>query len=364
MRYGNLTIRMLVSLLFCFSSATLAAADLHPWEVFEIELSAERQLSQPYTESLPEGSPGYVTAVFHGKSGTAERPAAYRSRASGTASRSGGSASRRRRPGEWTYRSRSARSGPGRQDGPIRVRRMDGCRKGGQPDAARVHSRRRASGPRPGRYFEYADGTPMLWLGDTWWNWTKRGIPLETLPEAGGRSGGEGVQRRASCFCRQRLGRESSLLDRTCTRPDLEQIRRVEEMIRYANSQGDHGLGSRLVEPGGDEGADRRGEHPPLVALHGPSPGCLQRDLGPGRRVQHAQLRRAWGCDFWKDLGRLIDEEDPYERIIGVHPTPPGWEGGAEAPQWSTAEVIHGEPWLDYNQSQTGHGRWRNELIP
>ena len=29
-----------------------------------------------------------------------------------------------------------------------------------------------------------------------------------------------------------------------------------------------------------------------------------------------------------------------------------------------TAEVIHEEPWLDYNQSQTGHGRWRNELIP
>ena len=49
---------------------------------------------------------------------------------------------------------------------------------------------------------------------------------------------------------------------------------------------------------------------------------------------------------------------------IGAHPTPPGWKGGADAPQWSTAEAIHEEPWLDYNQSQTGHGRWRNELIP
>jgi len=26
--------------------------------------------------------------------------------------------------------------------------------------------------------------------------------------------------------------------------------------------------------------------------------------------------------------------------------------------------VLHNEPWLDYNQSQVGHGRWRNELIP
>jgi hypothetical protein len=60
----------------------------------------------------------------------------------------------------------------------------------------------------------------------------------------------------------------------------------------------------------------------------------------------------------------LIEQEDPYDRIIGAHPTPPGWKGGADAPQWSTAEVLHAEPWLDYNQSQVGHGRWRNELIP
>ena len=32
--------------------------------------------------------------------------------------------------------------------------------------------------------------------------------------------------------------------------------------------------------------------------------------------------------DFWKDLGQLIDAEDPYDRIIGAHPTPPGWKGG------------------------------------
>jgi len=41
----------------------------------------------------------------------------------------------------------------------------------------RVH----ANGPRAGRYFEYADGTPFLWIGDTWWNWTQRGIRFETF---------------------------------------------------------------------------------------------------------------------------------------------------------------------------------------
>ena len=71
-----------------------------------------------------------------------------------------------------------------------------------------------------------------------------------------------------------------------------------------------------------------------------------------------------FGLDFWRDLGRVIDAEDPYERIIGAHPTPPGHRGGADAPQWSTAEILHDQPWVDYNQSQVGHGRWRNEWIP
>jgi len=70
------------------------------------------------------------------------------------------------------------------------------------------------------------------------------------------------------------------------------------------------------------------------------------------------------GLQFWKDLGIMVDEEDPYERIISLHPTPPGWGGGADAPQWSTGDVLHNEKWLDYNQSQVGHGKWRNEMIP
>jgi hypothetical protein len=67
---------------------------------------------------------------------------------------------------------------------------------------------------------------------------------------------------------------------------------------------------------------------------------------------------------FWKDLGAMIRAEDPYRRLLGAHPTPPLWQGGADAPQWSTGEVLHTEPWLDYNQSQPGHGRPRTEMIP
>jgi len=68
--------------------------------------------------------------------------------------------------------------------------------------------------------------------------------------------------------------------------------------------------------------------------------------------------------EFWNGLGKIIKDEDPYERIMGAHPTPPMWSGGADAPQWSTAEAIHDQQWSDYNQGQTGHARWCNELTP
>jgi hypothetical protein len=32
--------------------------------------------------------------------------------------------------------------------------------------------------------------------------------------------------------------------------------------------------------------------------------------------------------------------------------------------QWSTGSVLHHEPWLDFNGSQTGHGKWNNEMAP
>jgi hypothetical protein len=68
--------------------------------------------------------------------------------------------------------------------------------------------------------------------------------------------------------------------------------------------------------------------------------------------------------EFWNNLGKLVKAEDPYDRILGAHPTPPTWKSGMEAPQWSTATVLHDQQWLDYNQSQPGHHPWANQLIP
>jgi hypothetical protein len=159
------------------------------------------------------------------------------------------------------------------------------------------------------------------------------------------------------------FGGNGGLLDRTFSVPDLEQIRKVEEFIAYANSKGItvwiHAWWSRkgLNETVGVEKmrrwwryvVHRLGAYNVIWTLAG---------------EYNMNAYGGFGLQFWKDLGALVRAEDPYQRIIGVHPTPPAWQGGAEAPQWSTGEVIHNEPWLDYNQSQPGHGKPRTEMIP
>lgn len=51
-----------------------------------------------------------------------------------------------------------------------------------------------------------------------------------------------------------------------------------------------------------------------------------------------------FSLDFWKELGEMVKNEDPWNRIVSLHNTPPFWDGGAEAPQCSTGEFLHNEP--------------------
>ncbi|MFC1597755.1 DUF4038 domain-containing protein [Planctomycetota bacterium] len=361
MRYHIPILRLLLSIPLCFFSMAAASADLHSWEVFEIEMTAERQIANAYMEGLPKGGPGYVTVVFRGETGEAQGQhytiAGFWD---------GGSTWRVRFApptlGEWSYRSRSRDPGLDGKTGRFQCTAWTSAEKEGNP-TRRGYIRVSRDGPRPGRYFEYADGTPMLWMGDTWWNWTKRGIPLERFQKLADDRAEKGFNVGQLFFAGNGWGRESSLLDETCTKPDVEHIRHVEEMIRYANSKGItvwvHGWWSRpeMKERIGEENIRRWWRYMVhrLAAYN-----VIWVLAGEYNMHNYGGL----GLDFWKDLGRLIDEEDPYERAIGAHSTPPGWKGGADAPQWSTAEAIHDEPWLDYNQSQTGHGRWRNELTP
>jgi hypothetical protein len=159
------------------------------------------------------------------------------------------------------------------------------------------------------------------------------------------------------------LGPVSSNQRSTFQHPDIDQIRKVERMIAYANSKGitvwiNCWWGSKDLASQVSEVAIRRWWRYAVHRLHAYN--VIWVVAGEYNNYNYG----GFSLEFWEQLGKLIKTEDPSERIVSSHPTPPLWAGGADAPQWSTAEVIHNQSWMDYNQCQCGHSQSRNHLIP
>jgi hypothetical protein len=156
---------------------------------------------------------------------------------------------------------------------------------------------------------------------------------------------------------------QQALLDSTYSILDVAHMQRVDSMIAYANSKGItmwiHGWWSRenLNKTAGPKKIKRWWRY--LVHLFA-AYNVIWVIAGEYNLNNYGGL----GLPFSKDLGARIKAEDPYDRIVSAHNTPPNWSGGKDAPQWSTAEILNNEPWLDYNQTQVGHGRMANEMIP
>jgi len=344
-----------------FVSHSDSATAVHVWEVLEIEMTAERQPGSPYVDGLPDGGPGYVSVQFRGESGPAKGQSL-----SVAGFWDGGQTWRVRfappAAGEWTYRSRSKDPGLDGKTGRFRVIEWTAAELEANP-TRRGFVRVCQSGPRAGRYFEYADGTPMLWIGDTWWAWVNARIPFARFQKLVDDRAAKGFNVGQLFVAARAWGEERSLLDASLSEPQLDRIRYAERMIRYANQKGItvwvHGwwAGRDMKKQFGEENIRRWCRY--LVHRLG-AYNVIWVLAGEYNMYDYGGL----GLEFWKRLGRLIDKEDPYDRLLSAHPTPPGWRGGDDAPQWSTAEVLHDQPWLNYHQSQVGHGRWRNEMIP
>jgi len=354
---------ILISFMLAVSSIDLPAQSIHlkTWEIFETEFRSSRQFQNPYTECLVEQKSPYLMAKFIGTSGDAlgqevTVPGFWDGE------------------GTWKIRFAPPEAGTWEYLTISEDREMDGKKgqitvTGWTEEEKKANALRHGfmvvnkTGERAGRYFTYTDGTPVLWIADTWWDWTNRRITFGSFKKLADTRAAQGYNIGQLFFAGNGWGRGSSLLDRTFQNPGLEQIRKVEEMIAYANSMGitvwihpwcsrqdiDESIGSENIRRWWRYVVHRLHAYNVIWVLAGE---YNMNDYG-GFPIQ-----------FWNDLGALIKSEDPYDRITGAHPTPPMWEGGADAPQWSTAEAIHEQPWLDYNQSQCGHARWCNELIP
>ena len=257
--------------------------------------------------------------------------------------------------GEWSYASQSGDPGLNGVSGTLSCAEWTEAEKNANP-TRRGMLRVAASGPRAGRYFTYDDGTPFLWVGDTWWNWSKPGIKFESFKKL--------VDDRAEkgFTVAQLRFNSDAMLDASGTKVNLEEIRRVEQFIAYANSRGitvwaQAWWGGKNLKPVGPEKVrrwwrytmQRLGAYPVFWVLAG------EYNMG-----DYGGL----GLPFWMDLAAMIRREDPWGRMISAHPTPPCWGEGYAAPQWSTAEIPELQPLFDFNQSQVGHGRYNNEMIP
>jgi len=346
----------------CFATKGSAASDVfRQWDVISFSFTTARTYANPYSDIPAVAGNDLLRVTFTGLSGDAQGKTYIL-----TGFWNGGREWRVNFTapftGKWSYMTTSSDRGLNGKKGSFDVIPWTEDEKNANP-TRRGFVRVKKDGLFPGHFFEYSDGKPFLWVADTWWNWTDKRIYLETFKGLVDDRSEKGFNIGQLFVPGNGWGRISSLHDPTYSILNTEHAAKVEEMIRYANAKGItvwiHGWWSREDLPNsiGAEKMQRWWRY--LVHRFG-AYNVIWVLGGEYNMYNNA----GFPLDFWKNLGRLVKEEDPYNRITGVHNTPPFWQGGAEAPQWGTGSVLHAESWLDYNQSQTGHGRYANEMIP
>jgi hypothetical protein len=366
MKPGNMKNYTIIRVLFLSLSIHLILSESkaetsRQWDVYSISFKSSESYSNPYKEIPVTKGGDLLTVTF-----TGTRGAALNKSITIVGFWNGGSEWRVNftapYTGRWEYITSSADLSMNRIKGTLEVISWNEEEKKANPVRYGL-VRVKKDGETSGHYFEYTDGQPFLWIGDTWWNWTKRSIRFETFKQMVDNRSEKGFNVGQLFVPGNGWGRESSVLDETYNILDTEHMKRVEDMIRYSNSKGItvwiHGWWSRpnLDKLIGAEKMQRWWRY--LVHRFG-AYNVIWVVAGEYNMNNNA----GFPLDYWKSLGKLIKDEDPYERILSLHNTPPFWDGGAEAPQWATGSILHQESWLDYNQSQVGHGKYANEMIP
>ena len=340
---------------------TVKSETIHPWEVYTISLKSSGKYANPYKDIPVTKNGDLLNVTFLGTGGDA-----MNKEIKIIGFWSGGSEWRVNftppATGSWKYITSSRDRSMNGKKGNFEVLAWSTEEKNANPVRNGLIKVKK-DGKMAGHFFEYTDGKPVLWIGDTWWNWTDRRIHMDSFKQLVDDRAAKGFNIGQLFVPGNGWGPESSLLDDTYSILDTEHAAKVEEMIRYANSKGItiwiHGWWSRpdMNSTIGAEKIQRWWRY--LVHRFG-AYNVIWVLAGEYNMNNYG----GFSLDFWKDLGKLVKNEDPYERIISVHNTPPFWEGGADAPQWSTGTVLNQEAWLDYNQCQVGHGKFANEMIP
>jgi hypothetical protein len=223
--------KVVLAILFSVIAARGAGQTVGQWEVFEMSMTAHTAYANAYVDGLSASGRPLVQVTFSGVDGEAQGR-----RYTVAGFWDGGQTWKVRfappAPGEWSYVSASGDAGLNGITGTLRATAWTVADLKANP-ARHGFVRVAQRGPRAGRYFEYADGTPFLWVGDTWWAWTKKGILFSSFKKLADDRAAKGFSVGQMYFSGQ-----GWLLDVAHEAPDLEQIRKVEQFIAYANSKG------------------------------------------------------------------------------------------------------------------------------
>jgi len=348
-------------LLFSISNIQ-AIVEVKKWEPFEIRFVARNVYENPYVQGMPDNDHALLRVVFTGTGGEAmgktytvegfwdgnwDTRNTFRVRFAPPAT------------GVWKYESFSADEGMNGVKGELTCTDWMEQEKMDNP-TRRGHIQVYRDGDRAGRYFVYADGTPFFWMADIWSYWTKKGVSFSSFQDVVQDRVRKGYTVGMMRFSSNRRGVP---LDRSCDTMDINEMRKVDGMVAYANSKGMtvwilHWWGGEYIREIGTEKMRRFSRY--LIARLG-AYNVVWIAAGEYNLNNYAGL----GIDFWKEYGTFIKSKDPYrKRVLSIHHAPPTFAAAKEAPQWSTGEFLHNEKWMDFNQFQVGHQPNNNERIP
>jgi hypothetical protein len=165
---------LVASVIFSFSIAE-AAGPYHSWEVISISFKSSGAYQNPYAEIPATSGKDLLKVTFNGTSGKTITIVGFWN---------GGQEWKVNFAapfaGRWNYVSSSSDRSMDGKKGNFEVIKWSEDEKKSNP-TRHGFVRVKKDGPLPGHFFEYSDGQPFLWIGDTWWNWTNNRIQPETF---------------------------------------------------------------------------------------------------------------------------------------------------------------------------------------
>lgn len=213
-------------------------------------------------------------------------------------------------------------------------------------------------------YFEYADGTPFLWLGDTWWDGLCLRISLdefETLAADRQAKGFNVVQIVAGLNPDEPPFDERSKNEGGMPwEPNYARINSAyfDAADRRIKALVDDGLTPAIVGSWGYYlpwmGIEKLKKHwRNLIARYGAYPVvwimCGELPM-PYYNSEHPDDDRAMQRNGWTDVAKYVRGIDPYGHLITAHPS------------GSARQEVVDESVLDFDMLQTGHNYWHDAI--